>query len=784
MRMKTTLVRVFTILLLLAVTIPAAQAQEDEIPAAEIVNDEGGPVLITGKCAYTYPFFTAGVAEPLVILEDQTGFVDRDRGFLMSQASQTIGQITSDFRISPFTYSLALPFEPQGELRDVDNDGEQDAGVMVFTPAYWTNVFGDPFLEKRDLGGGGWSSAYAGTHVNQDPASDFEIIGGKYVIYAPEAGQGFPAGFGEDGKLFTPDDPTVTVPQGYTVVDMDTDPFTFDRSRHAVIDLIEGEGAAVTDFSDMSHTEAFDASIEKLRKEYAFTEYKGIDWDALSAEFRPRFEAAEANHDLEAAQAALFDFALSIPDVHVGVSAFPAEQFYYETDGSLGIAFRDVDDGRVIVNYVVEGSPAAEAGMVFGTEIIAINGTPINEYVDGTKAYSGPFSTASNLRLQQLRYASRFPLGEAVEVTFKNPGDEEPTTQTFTAYSEHESWGFSSFNVGLTGYELPLEYKVLDSGYGYVKIFSFFDNQVLTVQLWERMIQAFNQAGVPGIIIDMRQNGGGSGFLADQMAAYFFDESLVLGNSGRYDEELGEFYFDPDLEEKFYPPPEEMRYHGALAVLVGPSCVSACEFFSYDMTVNERAAIVGQYPTAGGGGGVEQFYLPEGQTFQFTVTRAVDANGEIHIEGKGVVPTVKVPVTEETLKAERDGGDPILDAAIAHLDQVTGYEIIKGGEIVAGEPATGALEPGTRVQYTFDSGVGGKFDILLTDETGELDTVLYIYIGEGIADNLWGSFDDLEDSVNSGVTELEIPAGFTLTLEAATAQDALSGAFTLTVTQK
>ena len=44
----------------------------------------------------------------------------------------------------------------------------------------------------------------------------------------------------------------------------------------------------------MSYTEAFDAMVDKFRTEYAFTEYKDIDWDAKAAEFRPRFEAAEA----------------------------------------------------------------------------------------------------------------------------------------------------------------------------------------------------------------------------------------------------------------------------------------------------------------------------------------------------------------------------------------------------------------------------------------------------------------------------------------------------------
>jgi C-terminal processing protease CtpA/Prc len=137
-----------------------------------------------------------------------------------------------------------------------------------------------------------------------------------------------------------------------------------------------------------------------------------------------------------------------------------------------------------------------------------------------------------------------------------------------------------------------------------------------------------------------------------------------LGNHGEYDENRDEFYFDPRTEDRFYLPGEDLRYKGKVAVLVGPSCASACEFFSYDMTIENRAAIVGQYPTAGLGGSVNQFKMPGGQFFQFTVGRSVDMNGEIHIEGKGVAPTVQVPVDEETLFAP---GDPVLDAAVEYL---------------------------------------------------------------------------------------------------------------------
>ena len=161
----------------------------------------------------------------------------------------------------------------------------------------------------------------------------------------------------------------------------------------------------------------------------------------------------------------------------------------------------------------------------------------------------------------------------------------------------------------------------------------------------------------------MRFNGGGSGWLADQMAAYFFEEEIVVGNVARYSKDTGEFYMDAGYEARMIPPRPALQYHGPVAVLVGPACASACEFFSYDMTINDRAIIVGQYPTDGAGGSVEQFLMPEGIFTQLTIGRAVDAEGNIHLEGNGVVPTVKVPVTLETLQRQANGEDVILEAA-------------------------------------------------------------------------------------------------------------------------
>jgi carboxyl-terminal processing protease len=212
--------------------------------------------------------------------------------------------------------------------------------------------------------------------------------------------------------------------------------------------------------------------VDLYRKEYAYTEAKGLDWDALQARYRPQFEAADETHDTVAYADALRDFHLNIPDGHMRFPILPqhTEEWRAQTDGGLGIAIRELDDGRVIVNYLGAGMPADQAGIELGAEILGINSTPIDEAISATSAWgAAPFSTEHFKRLQQLRYVTRFSLGADVKLTYKNPGESEPETAFLTAVAEQDNFAFSSFNVGLTQYELPVEYRVLDQGYVYVK---------------------------------------------------------------------------------------------------------------------------------------------------------------------------------------------------------------------------------------------------------------------------------------------------------------------------
>jgi hypothetical protein len=169
--------------------------------------------------------------------------------------------------------------------------------------------------------------------------------------------------------------------------------------------------------------------------------------------------------------------------------------------------------------------------------------------------------------------------------------------------------------------------------------------------------------------------------------------------------------------------------------MVGPNCASACEFFSYNMTINDRATVVGQYPSEGAGGSVEDFIMPENLSVQITVGRAVDAEGNIHLEGKGVVPDVRVPVTAETLRRIANGEDVVLEAAEKVVSRPQGAGVTPSGapEIGSSSAATSALTSGTsfledkaREKYKgADFGVPGT--LIYTIPLTESEDLVWLY---------------------------------------------------------
>ncbi|MFN3492272.1 MAG: S41 family peptidase, partial [Anaerolineales bacterium] len=202
---------------------------------------------------------------------------------------------------------------------------------------------------------------------------------------------------------------------------------------------------------------------------------------------------------------------------------YAEQDFTKATDGGYGFTIRELDDGRVLVIYVLENGPAAQAGIEVGAEVISFNGEPIGEAIGKTQTYTIQSSDFA-IRYQQARYLLRGKVGDTVEVTFKNPNGSEQTA-ALTAVAERQSFSRTSIYFGAPSDTLlPVDTQIITQGnaqIGYIRINSNFDDLNLIIRLFERALQQFEAREVAGIIIDMRYNGGGAnlglaGFLTDQ----------------------------------------------------------------------------------------------------------------------------------------------------------------------------------------------------------------------------------------------------------------------------
>jgi len=631
----------------------ATPAASSSAPVAEAVGGAaptGGVELITGEFTYTNDFVFTYYVEHAVALADLRGFVLRDREWELPVESQVLGYMELDHEAQRGTFRLQLPVRPHGVPSDVDNDDVEEAGVQIFAVSWWPNLSGGPFAAGDDRSRG-WPSYLDSIRV--DSEREDEIIGGKLVVWAPDDAQEFPTGFGPDGLLFTEDDPVGPIPAGYSVVDLDQEPFGISRRPEEQVTLYEPADVAVKDFSRDSYSEAFRKMVAQLRREYAFNGIPGKepDWDALVAELEPRIVEAERNNDARAFYRALNDFVLAFPDGHVGLNGglIGAQVFAEQTAGGYGFAIRELSDGSFVVVYVLENSPAARAGMRVGATVTAFNGLPIGEAVSQVRPLT-TFSTETSRRYQQVRYLLRAQPGDTAEVTFANPGA-APVTVTLTAIEERQSFAATSLYLGVDPNALPVEFRLLRSGVGYIKLNSNYDDLHLLIQLFERALRTFQNNRSPGVIIDLRQNTGGAPL---GLAGYLTDQPIPAGQSEAYSDATGRFE-KRGVPREIEPNETQFRFD-KVAVLVGLACSSACEFEAYGFSQIPGAIVVGYYPTNGIFADVARgdYRLPEGFSAQFSAMRTVLPDGSLLIEGKGVEPTLRVPITAEGLLSGQD----------------------------------------------------------------------------------------------------------------------------------
>jgi len=270
-------------------------------------------------------------------------------------------------------------------------------------------------------------------------------------------------------------------------------------------------------------------------------------------------------------------------------------------------------------------------------------------------------STDRGLLAQRLMLMGRAAPGKKIDVSFANPGG-EPEQATLKASKDVASLAAPCGAAAKDPAEMPVTVKVLPSGIGYVKVDSFSDDLTLILQSWEWALRRLRQLGVPALVIDLRDNGGGLTKLPIYMAGSFVDEPFVLANQVFVDENGDSVVSGIDRID-----PAPVRWKQPTAVLVGPDCVSACEIFAAALAAVPNVTVVGLGPTAGVEGGVYPWLMPEGIAFRAPLVGYETPDGEVFLEGTGVAPDVLVPSTADTLRLDPGAPDAVLAAAEAVL---------------------------------------------------------------------------------------------------------------------
>lgn len=190
-----------------------------------------------------------------------------------------------------------------------------------------------------------------------------------------------------------------------------------------------------------------------------------------------------------------------------------------------------------------------------------------------------------------------------------------------------------------------VEYRMLAENVGYLAVSEF---DVITVSQFKEAVDALEEAGMKGLVIDLRNNPGGILDSAVQMADYMLpdkDNTYAKGN-GRT---LIVYTADKNGEGDSYTADDGHQLDIPTAILVNGDSASASEVFTGAMKDYDRAKVVG---TTSYGKGIVQNLIPlgDGSAIKITTAHYYTPSG-FDLHGKGIEPDVKVEL-EERLKTQ------------------------------------------------------------------------------------------------------------------------------------
>lgn len=168
-----------------------------------------------------------------------------------------------------------------------------------------------------------------------------------------------------------------------------------------------------------------------------------------------------------------------------------------------------------------------------------------------------------------------------------------------------------------------------------------------------------------GLIIDIRDNGGGALTNVETLVSRFIDRK-VSGGYIRHKTGPGHSEFSEPYQY-FYKPADSRRIHydGPIALLTNRSCYSAANDFTAVMKSLPQVKVVGAR-TGGGGGLPFSSELPIGWAVRFSACPMSGPDGEVTEFGIDPSPGFEVHAPESELA---EGVDAIIDFAAEYLRQ-------------------------------------------------------------------------------------------------------------------
>jgi carboxyl-terminal processing protease len=373
----------------------------------------------------------------------------------------------------------------------------------------------------------------------------------------------------------------------------------------------------------------FDDVWETVHARYYDPAFHGIDWEAARAHFRPL--AADAPSVAEF-YAILRRMLGQLRDAHTRVYA-PDERSDWQRPRfiSVGISVREVN-GQAVVIAVEPGSEARRAGLRAGDSITSVDHEPALAVFARRLNDQPGASTVAAARLRAMATIFDGARETLVRVGWTDAGGRERFTSLRREWRNRE----------------PVLRVRRVGGYGVVEFEAF--TQTITVDLM-RALAGDRLRGLRGLVIDLRNNGGGEAEAMTEIASAFLPAGK---NLGRFTDRAGRVAFEPQTRAALLLAADSItRFDAPVVILTSERTSSAAEIFVAAIKDARRATVLGM-STCGCVLAIRRRHpLPDGGELDVSEMDYRTASGA-RLEGAGVAPDERVPLDIKDLRAGRD----------------------------------------------------------------------------------------------------------------------------------